>query len=118
MKKVLLLLVLSVSSMTAFSNTLSCFVDTPRVDRFTEGYCEATIFGNTFTGQAVFALDNPPAHSELQSILWTDSACSTGSTSCLVPLKAFNPKTVTATVLLNDGTFYQASATALLNVEF
>lgn len=116
MKKMLLGALLASSSLYASANTMSCYVDTPAYDHFSVSFCAAVIFNGPTTTPAVFRIDNPP--SNLQSVVWSDSACASTSTTCITSIRAYRPKTVTATVLKTDGTYYQVSATAEYELGF
>lgn len=110
MKKAIIGAVLTLSSLPALANSMSCYVDTPAYDNFTTNFCSAVIFNGPTTTSAVFRVNNAP--SNVQSVLWSDSSCSSSSTTCITSVRAYKPKTVTATVLKTDGTFFQVSATA------
>ncbi len=111
MKNTIIGVLLTAASFSAFSaQTMSCYVDTPAYDQFTPNNCVAMIFNGPTTTSAVFRIDNPPAN--LQSVLWSDSACSSSATTCITDVRAYRPKSVSATVLKTDGTFYQVSANA------
>ena len=117
MKKLIATAILLLSSAPVFANTMSCFVDTPAFDTFSVGFCSAV--GNIDDPSrttALFRVDNPP--SDILSVIWSDSACSSSQTRCFVPITAFRPVTVTATVLRTNGTFFQVSATADYELAF
>lgn len=116
MKKAIIGAVLTFSSLPVLAKSMSCYVDTPAYDNFTTSYCSAAIFDGPRTTSAVFRIDNP--HSNIHSVIWSDSACSSSSTSCITTVRAYNPKTVTATVLKTDGTYFQVSATAEYELGF
>ena len=86
---------------------MKCYVDTPAFDVFTYGYCFNVGFARTTT--AVFRVDNVAAGAQ---ILWSDSNCTNNQSTCFVPIRQYQTKTVTATVLNTNGTFTQTSATA------
>lgn len=116
MKKIIAGLLLASSSFATFGQSMSCYVDTPAYDTFTTSFCAGVIYNGPTTTSAVFRVDNPP--SNLQSVVWSDSACSSSSTMCITSIRAYKPKTVTATVLKTDGTYYQVSATAEYELGF
>lgn len=86
---------------------MKCYVDTPAYDHFTYDQCFS--MGNARTTTAVFNIENVPAGS---TILWSDSSCSNSSTWCLVPIRQYQSKNVSATVLKPNGTYSTTSATA------
>ena len=110
MKKLLMASALVIASAPTLANTMSCYVDTPAYDEFTTSFCSALVYNGPTTTSAVFKVDNPP--SNVQSVIWSDSACSSTSTTCITTIRAYRPKTVTATVLKTDGTYFQVSASA------
>jgi len=60
---------------------------------------------------AVFRVD-PPLPENFE-VLWSDSRCNPDHSVCTVPIQAFRPKKMTATVLdLDNSTFFRVSATA------
>lgn len=116
MKKMMMGLMLTMASSTAFGASMSCYVDTPALDQFTSGFCGASVFNGPRTTSAVFRIDNAP--SNINTIIWSDSACSSSSTVCITSIQAYGPKTVTATILKTDGTYEQASAHAEYELGF
>jgi hypothetical protein len=98
------------ASTAATAATMSCFVDTPALDPFTPKVCFGEVPGAKYT-TAVFRVDPPlPEHFE---VLWSDSRCNPDHSVCTVPIQAFRPKKMTATVLdLDNSTFFRVSATA------
>jgi hypothetical protein len=98
------------ASTAATAATMSCFVDTPADDRFTPNRCFGVVPGAKYT-TAVFRVDAPlPENFE---VVWSDSRCNPDHSVCSVPIQAFLPKTMKATVLdLDTSTFFKVSATA------
>ncbi len=86
---------------------MKCFVDTPAYDLFRYDACFSV--GAARTTTAVFRVDNVPAGS---SILWSDSNCTANNNTCFVPIRQYQTKNVSATVLKPDGTYSTTSATA------
>jgi len=97
------------ASTAATAATMSCFVDTPANDPFTPNRCFGVVPGRQFT-TAVFRVDNLLPNAE---VLWSDSRCDSSSATCAVTITAFVRKTMRATVLNPDNTWYKVSATAL-----
>lgn len=110
MRNTLIASTLLLASTPLFANTMSCYVDTPAYDQFSKDFCFSSVFEGPTTTSAVFRIDNAP--SNLSSVIWSDSACSSTATTCITTIRAYRPKTVTATVLKTDGTYFQVSATA------
>lgn len=108
--KPLLVCALLGSPMAATAETMSCFVDTPRLDRFTTPRCFSVIFGAQ-SATAVFRVD-PPLPNNFK-VLWDDTRCNSTQSTCAVRIRAFTEKIMRATVLNFDNhTFFEVSATA------
>jgi hypothetical protein len=108
--KPLLICALLGSPMAATAETMSCFVDTPALDRFTPHRCFAVVFGARFA-TALFRVDRPLPNN--YEVLWSDTRCDSTKSTCAVRITAFLPKTMEATVLnLDNNTFFRVSATA------
>ncbi len=87
---------------------MKCYVDTPAFDVPTVGNCFSV--GWAVTTSAVFSIDNAPSS---YTVLWSDSSCSSSSLYCVVPIRQYQSKTISATVLdHSDNTFSQTQATA------
>lgn len=86
---------------------MKCYVDTLAYDQYTYNYCFSAAWPRTTT--AVFAIDAVPAGS---TIIWSDNSCSSSNSVCFVPIRHYQTKTVTATVLKPNGTYTTVSATA------
>jgi len=87
---------------------IRCFVDTPALDPWQSPNCFNVGFARTTS--ALFNVFNLPSNF---NVLWSDSRCNEGFTSCSLPISFFQQITVTATVLdLDNGTFVQLTSTA------
>lgn len=89
---------------------LSCFVDTPAYDQFTQGGCFSVWFGGPITTTAVFQVFNisSPGNYDFN---WSIGSCS--GEQCVTNIRAYRPLTVSVTVTENaTGQSWNLSATA------
>ncbi len=92
----------------ASSPRMKCFVDTPAWDEYRYGGCFSA--GWARTTSAVFKIDNVPSNFK---IYWSNSACSSSSSTCTLPIRQYNNITLSADVLdLSNNTFSSTSAKA------
>ena len=114
MKKLLgfgLLLSTSLFSVQGLAASMECYVDTQAYDQYTQGHCNAVIYGAR-TATAVFRVTG--ASKPVDSVIWGDKAasCGTSGTSCSFSIRSFSVNKASATILYQDGTWDTASATA------
>ncbi len=77
--------------------SIKCLVDTPKWDRWGSPNCFSAGFARTTT--AFFQIDNAPSN---YTVYWSDSRCSSTSTSCALPIRTYQSITINATVLDNS----------------
>ena len=107
--KLVSFLVLSIGSTAAMANTsMSCYVDTSAFDEYRTGQCFAMIWGAN-KATAVFKVDGAPSGTKY---IWSNSSCSESSSVCTTSIRAFQNYTMSATVLMPDGTWSQVQASA------
>lgn len=87
---------------------MSCYVDTPAFDVFTNNFCFAV--GTARETVAVFKVNNVPSPST-STISWSEPGCS-GFGVCIVPIRWYRSVTVSATVTDALGNPTTVSATA------
>lgn len=82
------------------SATLSCFVETPKFDQYTQNFCSGVTFGGPNTTIARFKVFGVGSGQGF-SYQWSESAC--GNTpDCTVTIWAYQPKQVSVTVTNNS----------------
>ena len=100
-------------SQSASSTTvrMKCFVDTPAYDHFSYNNCFNA--GSARTTSAVFQIEGGPSSN--YTVYWSNSACSSTSKTCILPIRWYQSVNLSATIVdknTTPNTAYSSSATA------